>query len=89
LKSLNFREFALGSALRAKPCDDAGNGNAQRSQLGPRRDAAVPKPASGSFRLNLWVKPVEPNPRISGFEFPVDLLASIVPVIVPDSHALA
>jgi len=45
--------------------------------------------ASGSFQLNLWVKPVELNPRISGFEFPIDLLASIVPVIVPDSHALA
>jgi len=45
--------------------------------------------ASGSFQLNLWVKPVVLIPRISGFEFPVDLLASIVPVIARDSHALA
>jgi hypothetical protein len=45
--------------------------------------------ATGSFQLNLRVKPVELNPRISGFELPVDLLASIVSVIVPDSQALA
>ncbi len=57
----------------------------EKSDIAP---TVVPCIPSGSFHLNLRVKSTQLDSRIWRLELPVDLLAAVIPVYIPDGNAL-